>query len=84
MPPSPESRESSPPQSTSLKEGDMVVCPDGYVGLLTVLRAIGPSSVQLRQNVWICLSWAVLRRATMAEITAAGLHGVGCNQGLER
>jgi hypothetical protein len=34
------------PAAVALREGDMVVCPDGTIGLLSELRAIGLSQVQ--------------------------------------
>ena len=72
------------PQATTLSEGDMVVCPDGSVGLLSHLRIRSACAVQFgsagpfRRHMW-----TVLRRATVDEIKDAGLWDVGCNQGYE-
>jgi hypothetical protein len=69
------------PAAVALREGDMVVCPDGTIGLLSELRAIGLSQVQFgAAGPFRRFSWKNLRRAAPVEIEDEGLHGVGCNQ----
>lgn len=68
------------PHSATLQEFDMVVCPDGTVGLLTTLMLTGPSAVRLAVNAWQRHDWRALRRATLKEIADAGLEGADCNQ----
>jgi len=71
-----------PLQAKHIAEGDMVICPDGRVGLLAELRiephrcavqfgAAGPTGRYL---------WRCLQRATGEDIVEAGLLGVGCTE----
>jgi len=70
------------PEATAIKEGDMVICPDGDIGLLSEHRIVGSCAVQFGAGgPFKRYPWKTLRRATMKEIIDAGLHGVGCNQG---
>ena len=67
--------------ATHLAEGDMVVCPNGRVGLLAELRTEPyRCAVQFGADGSIVLyAWRSLRRATGKEIVLAGLLGVGCS-----
>ncbi len=59
-----------------------LVTPSGKVGLLVQLACTPErgAKVQFVSNgPWSSYHWRNLRRATAAEITAAGLDGVGCN-----
>lgn len=68
-------------EACALKNGDMVVCSDGTVGLLAHVRVWGTSSVQFgASGPFRQYPWKTLRCATMKEIKDAGLYGVGCNQ----
>lgn len=72
------------PEASALHTGDMVVCPDGRVGLLAIVRVWGTSTVQFgTDGPFKQYPWKTLRRATLDEIADAGLEGVGCNQGME-
>jgi hypothetical protein len=70
----------------SVREGDMVVTPGGKIGLLVEHRPKKPIGfgVQFVNNG--DLRWfqsRELRRATLEEIEASPLRGVGCNQANE-
>lgn len=72
------------PTATVMRNGDMVVCENGRIGLLTELRVMLDSTVQFGADGPIGhYHYRALRRATMDEILAAGLEGVGCNQAHE-
>ena len=67
-------------QAQHFAEGDMVLCPDGSVGLLINL-AIEPHqcAVQFGASGPVrYFTWRRLQRATGQEIIEAGLLGVGC------
>lgn len=68
--------------AAAIKTGDMVVVPDGSIGLLMHLNLTSKGAAVIFGNNGSpsYFNWQSLRRATMAEIKAAGLHGVGCNQ----
>lgn len=79
-------RGGAPPASTAnpgIAEGDMVVTPSGKVGLLTELHFTdrGAAVMFTSGGQLVGYNWKNLRSATMKEIIAAGLDGVGCNQG---
>ena len=65
----------------SVTKGDMVITPSGGIGLLLGFTPWGRAAVQFVHN-GRCTYYgnAELRPATVAEIEASGLAGVGCNQ----
>jgi hypothetical protein len=71
----------------AMKAGDMVVHPStGRVGLLmdVVPNGFRPAYVMfVNDGPWFAYKLDNLRRATTAEIEAARLDGVGCNQASE-
>lgn len=67
-------------RATNLNNGDMVITPDGGVGVLVCLRAIGTSTVTFGAAGPVgSYDWKTLRRATRRESMDAGLDGVGCS-----
>lgn len=69
------------PTARSLRVGDMVVCPDGQIGILDKLEIFSASYVMLgAAGPTLPYSWKDLRLASADEILDAGLDGIGCNQ----
>lgn len=66
--------------------GDMVVTPSLRVGMLheVSIQPFGCVVAFGTDGPIEHFSWRDLRRATMGEIIAAGLRGVGCNQAREQ
>ena len=67
-----------------IRVGDMVVCPGNRVGLLIeldIVSKLGAKVIFANGGPLIGFNWRSLRPATLLEISAAGLDGVGCNQG---
>lgn len=59
--------------------GDMVVCPDGRVGMIVVL-SIRPQETQVAfgsSGPYKSYFWRRLRHATLEDVRRAGLDGVG-------
>ncbi len=66
------------------REGHMVVTTYGTVGMLVDRSPNGWAYVRFGNNTPLRrYRLGLLRVASMEEITAAGLHGVGCLQGEE-